>query len=302
MDTLAELRRALGDRVRVGDTLSRYTTSRIGGPADFLVDAASAADLREATLAARRCDLPIFILGGGANILVSDAGVRGLTIMNKAKRLEFLDGGRVRAESGVVLPTLARECIARGLSGLEWAIGVPGTVGGAVVGNAGAHGRDTASDVKQIWMLGPDNTTQVWRAETLAYAYRSSRVKAAKRGEYVVLAAEFELAGGDPAGLERKAAEFNAYRRRTQPPGASLGSMFKNPPGDAAGWLIEAAGLKGMRIGQAEISRRHANFFVNVGGATAREVMALIDRAREKVRERFGVELELEIELVGDWG
>ena len=326
---IGELRQVLGDRARAAEALSRYTTARIGGPADLLVEATSADDLRELVLTARRHRVPIFILGGGANILVGDAGIRGLTIVNKARRLEFLDGGHVRAESGVILPTLARECIARGLSGLEWAIGVPGTVGGAVVGNAGAHGRDTASDLKQASILGPDGHVQTWRVEELKFSYRSSRIKTAgsetraelmksetrakrgplarakpgapRRGAYVVLAAEFELARGDRAELERKAAEFNEYRRRTQPPGASIGSMFKNPPGDTAGRLIDAAGLKGTRIGQAEISRLHANFFVNLGGAKAQDVMALINLARERVREKFEVELELEIELVGDW-
>lgn len=301
MDRITELKRSLGDRARADEPLSRHTTSRIGGPADLLIEATSADELRDLALAARRARVPLFVLGGGANILVGDAGVRGLTIVNKAKRLEFLDGGRVRAESGVVLPTLARECIARGLGGLEWAVGVPGTVGGAVVGNAGAHGRDTASDLKRAWILEPSNNVREWPVEDLQYAYRSSRLKQAKPGAYVVLSAEFHLARGSRASLEAKAAEFNEYRRRTQPPGASIGSMFKNPPGDAAGRLIEAAGLKGARVGQAEISRIHANFFVNLGGARAQDVMGLISLGRRKVREAFGVELELEIELVGDW-
>lgn len=302
MDSLTDLRQFLGDRARAGESLSRHTTSRIGGPADLLAEAVSADDLRDLVLEARRRNVPVFVLGGGANVLVSDAGVRGLTIVNKARRLEFLDGGRVRAESGVVLPTLARECIARSLSGLEWAVGVPGTVGGAIVGNAGAHGRDTASDVKRVWILGPDGGVREWRVEELEYAYRSSRIKQAAHGEYVTLAAEFQLARGDRVDLERRAAEFNEYRRRTQPPGASIGSMFKNPPDDAAGRLIDAAGLKRLRVGNAEISSVHANFFVNLGGATARDVMALIERARRTVREQFDVELELEVELVGDWG
>jgi UDP-N-acetylmuramate dehydrogenase len=326
MDGLAALKRSLGDRARAAEPLSRHTTARIGGPAELLAEATSAGELCDLAQAARRYAVSIFVLGGGANVLVADAGVRGLTILNKARRLEFLGGGRVRAESGVILPTLARECIGRGLGGLEWAVGVPGTVGGAIVGNAGAHGRDTASDVKRVWLLGPDNEVSEWGVEELEFEYRSSRIKREKKaaeeqgrrgvgeqgsgGEggsgvhaagYVVLEAEFELAQGNRAELERKAAEFNEYRRRTQPPGASIGSMFKNPPGDAAGRLIEAAGLKGVRVGQAEISRLHANFFVNLGGATAREVTRLIGLARNAVREKFEVELELEIELVGEW-
>jgi len=308
-----DLKQTLGRRARADEPLSRHTTSRIGGPAELFVEATSAGDLGELVRLARRCGVPIFILGGGANILVSDAGIRGLVILNKARRLEFLGGGRVRAESGVLLPTLARECMAHGLSGLEWAIGVPGTVGGAVVGNAGAHGRDTAADVEQVWILGPDNSVRAWTKEELQFEYRSSRIKrlspvtrcSSSAGEreapYVVLAVELELAPGRRAELEARAAEFNEYRRRTQPPGASIGSMFKNPPGDAAGRLIDAAGVKGTRIGMAQISMLHANFFVNLGGATARDVKTLIDLARTRVREQFGVELELEIELVGEW-
>ena len=310
-----DLKQTLGERALAGEPLSRHTTSRIGGPADLFVEATSADDLGELVRLARRYGVPIFILGGGANILVSDTGIRGLVILNKARRLEFLGGGRVRAESGVLLPTLARECIARGLSGVEWAIGVPGTLGGAIVGNAGAHGRDTAADVGQVWILGLDNNVRVWTKEELQFEYRSSRIKREGRetrraGEaereirgarYVIVAVEFELAQGSRAQLEARAAEFNEYRRRTQPPGASIGSMFKNPPGDAAGRLIDAAGVKGTRIGMAQIATLHANFFVNLGGATGHEVKALIDLARTRVRERFGVELELEIELVGEW-
>lgn len=323
MDSLAALKQALGERARAGEALSRHTTARIGGPADLLIEAVSAEDLLDIVRIARKHRTPVFILGGGANILVSDAGVRGLTIVNKARKLEFPGGGLVRAESGVILPTLARECIARGLSGLEWAVGVPGTVGGAVVGNAGAHGRDTARDLRQASILELDGVVRTWRVEDFEYAYRSSRIKATDsfaqrintwnapgqarpgatpRGAYVVLAAEFELAQGDRAELEARAAAFNEYRRRTQPPGASIGSMFKNPPGDAAGRLIDAAGLKGTRIGQAEISTVHTNFFVNLGGAMAKDVMSLINMARETVREKSGVELELEVELIGEWG
>ncbi len=285
------------------ELLSRYTTSRLGGPADVLVEATNADELKTVVVAAREVGLPILILGGGANVLISDAGVSGLTIINKAKQIEFRADGMVWCESGVVLPTLARECIARGLSGLEWAVGVPGTVGGAVVGNAGAHGRDTAADLIAATILTDRNEVEEWSNADLQFAYRSSRIKrsAISGQRSVVLAAVFQLAAGDPAELEKKAAEFNEYRRRTQPPGASLGSMFKNPSNNAAGRLIEQCGLKGTRIGGAEISTVHANFFVNQAGATAADVKALIDLTRRTVRQKFGIELELEIELVGEW-
>ena len=269
----------------------------------MLVEATNADELKTVVVAAREVGLPILILGGGANVLISDAGVRGLTIINKAKQIEFRADGMVWCESGVVLPTLARECIARGLSGLEWAVGVPGTVGGAVVGNAGAHGRDTAADLIAVTVLTDRNKVEEWSNADLQFAYRSSRIKRSviSGQRSVVLAAVFQLAAGDPAELEKKAAEFNEYRRRTQPPGASLGSMFKNPSNNAAGRLIEQCGLKGTRIGGAEISTVHANFFVNQTGATAADVKALIDLTRRTVRQKFGIELELEIELVGEW-
>lgn len=290
--------------VKIDEPLARYTTARLGGPADLLIEATSADELAAVVVAARAMQLPITILGGGANVLISDAGVRGLTIINKAKRLEFRQPDVVWCESGVALPTLARECIARGLSGLEWAVGVPGTIGGAVVGNAGAHGRDTAADLKSATVLTGDNEVVEWTKIDLQFGYRSSRIKTAIRNRQsasVVLAATFQLIPGNPVELEKKAAEFNEYRRRTQPPGASLGSMFKNPPGDAAGRLIDQCGLKGTRVGDAEISTVHANFFVNRGHARAADVKALIDLARARVHEHFGIELELEIELVGEW-
>lgn len=296
---------------KVNEPLSRYTTSRLGGPAEGLIEVTSAAELQSAVSAARQIEVPVLILGGGANVLISDAGVRGLTIINKAKRLEFRADNVVWCESGTVLPTLARECIAHGLSGLEWAVGVPGTVGGAVVGNAGAHGRDTAADLLSATILNAANEVVEWSNADLQFQYRSSRIKRESANQrhvtrlrsvqYVVLAATFKLTPGNPAELEARAADYNDYRRRTQPPGASLGSMFKNPPGTAAGRLIDECGLKGTRIGGVEISTVHANFFVNDGRATAADVKALIDLARAKVLERFGIELELEIELVGDW-
>jgi UDP-N-acetylmuramate dehydrogenase len=292
--------------------LSRYTTSRLGGPADVLIEANSADDLKQIVIAARKASLSLFILGGGANVLVSDIGVRGLTIINKAKRIEFRDNGLVWCEAGTILPTLARECIAHGLGGLEWALGVPGTIGGAVVGNAGAHGSDIAANLVSATILNERNEVVEWSKDYFQYEYRSSRIKrsqksevrmqnAARATQYVVLAATFQLTIEDQLALEQKAAEFTEYRRRTQPTGASIGSMFKNPEGNSAGRLIEQAGLKGTTIGGAEISSIHANFFVNRGGATASNVKALIDLARQRVKEKFGVELELEIELVGEW-
>ncbi|CAG0935089.1 UDP-N-acetylmuramate dehydrogenase [Thermoflexales bacterium] len=289
--------------IRLNEPMARYTTARIGGPADVLVEATSAQELKDLVVAARKWELPITLLGGGANVLVSDAGLHGLVIVNKAKRIEFREGAQVWCEAGTVLPTLARECGLRGLAGLEWAVGVPGTVGGAVVGNAGAHGRNIAADLLSATILNAADQIDEWSKSDLQFDYRSSRIKrdASRTTPYVVLAATFQLTAADPRELAKKADEFNDYRRRTQPPGASLGSMFKNPPGEAAGRLIDQCGLKGTRVGDAEISTVHANFFVNHGQATASEVKALIDVTQQRVKEKFGIELELEIELLGEW-
>lgn len=299
-----KLRAALGRRLKEDEPLAKYTAARLGGPAEFLVFAESAEELAEQVRAARQVGLRPFILGGGANILVSDAGVRGLVIVNRARRVEFRERDEpptVWAESGANLGLLARQCAARGLSGLEWAATVPGTVGGAVYGNAGAHGGDVALNLRMAEILHPDGTVKRWTPQELAFAYRSSALKRQK-GNHVILSAEFEQTLGDPVVLQNKIEEFVAHRKRTQPPGASMGSMFKNPPGDYAGRLIEAAGLKGLRIGQAEISTLHANFFLNLGQARAADVFALIHRAHDAVKSKFGVDLELEVELVGEWG
>jgi UDP-N-acetylmuramate dehydrogenase len=299
-------------QARKDEPLARYTSARIGGPADWLVVVESREALVEAVRAARARELPWRILGSGANLLVADAGVRGLVIVNKARKIVFQEGGQVYAESGANLSSLARSCIARGLAGLEWAVSVPGTVGGAVVGNAGAHGGDVARQLKGVTILEADSlgttggsgTVVEWAGEQVGYGYRDSRLKhnsVAGHATHAVLAATFGLTAGDPAELARRANEFVARRKETQPPGASMGSMFKNPPGDYAGRLIDATGLKGTQIGGAQISSVHANFFVNTGDATAADVKALIDLARKQVQQRFGVTLELEIELIGEW-
>jgi UDP-N-acetylmuramate dehydrogenase len=302
--TLAsQMRVAFGDRLREGELMSRHTSARIGGPADFFVAAESADDLADAVREAMRQGVRYLVLGAGSNLLVSDRGVRGLVIKNRTTAISFEEQGDMiiaRAESGVGLPALARQCILRGATGMEWAATVPGTVGGAVIGNAGAHGSDTAASIRLATILQGNGVVRDWSPAELKYEYRRSALK--KSGQGVVLAAEFVLKRGTPADIQATMESFITHRKRTQPPGASIGSMFKNPANDYAGRLIEATGLKGMRIGKAEISPIHANFFVNLGGASANDVYALISLAQSKVREKFGAELELEIELVGDWG
>jgi UDP-N-acetylmuramate dehydrogenase len=293
------LRARFGEAVRFNDPLARYTVARLGGPADAVIEASNLDSLADAVLSCWQHGWPVRIIGGGANVLFSDQGFRGVIVINRAKRLRInAERGMVSAESGVGLITLARDTMTHGLSGFEWAIGVPGTVGGAVVNNAGAHDSDMSKCLLSTNLLIEPDRRETWELPQLAYRYRES---ALKRSAFrcVVLSAELHfLAGYDPAKVRARADEYNAQRKRTQPPGASLGSMFKNPPHDYAGRLIEAAGLKGTRIGGVVISPTHANFFVNTGGGSAADYRALIDLARETVHAKFGIELELEVELI----
>jgi len=297
------LRRVFGERLQEGISLARFTSSRTGGTADWLIQVRSAAELRRTAVRLWEMGERFRVLGGGSNVLVADAGVREVVVLNEARDVRFEAGDlttRVTAESGASLGSLARRSADRGLTGLEWAATVPGTIGGAVVGNAGAHGGDVAGTLETAEILQPPDRAEPWPVERLEYAYRTSWLKR-HPGQSVVLSAAFQLPASTPE-VTRARVEANVEaRQRTQPPGASWGSMFKNPPGDFAGRLVEAAGLKGTRIGQAEISRLHANFFLNDGGASAMDVAQLLLETRRRVREDSGVDLELEIELLGDW-
>ncbi len=295
------LRELFGEQVLEHVSLAPYTSARIGGSADALVTVRNVDELAGAVQTCWQHALPFTLLGSGSNVLVSDTGVRGIVILNRAKAVDFRFGMQptLRAEAGTVFSNLAHRAAAKGLTGLEWAIAVPGTVGGAVYGNAGAFGGDTAHSLIQAEILSESGRAW-WPVEKLEYGYRTSVLKRA-HGNVVVLTAEFTLQNGDPVEIQSVAEGFTERRKATQPPGASMGSMFKNPPGDFAGRLIEAAGLKGSRIGNAEISPVHGNFFVNVSETKSADIKKLIDLAQKTVFEKFGVRLELEVELVGEW-
>ncbi|MBX3081870.1 MAG: UDP-N-acetylmuramate dehydrogenase [Anaerolineae bacterium] len=295
------LRQLVGEKLRLNEPLRRYTVARLGGPADALVVVDTLEMLEQVVRLAWSYGWPLRILGGGANILIGDKGFRGLVVINDAKNVDYLEDGRVIAESGAGMIAIARGSMEKGLAGFEWAINVPGTVGGGAVSNAGAHGSDVAHQLVGIEIAFKDQTIEHWPLEKLNYRYRESALKRSP-DPYVVLKVELQLQPGhDPAILEGRADAFIAQRKRTQPPGASLGSMFKNPPGDYAGRLIEAAGLKGTRRGGVVISPMHGNFFINVERGTAADYLALIRLAQEHVQTKFGITLELEIELVGEF-
>jgi len=300
---LAELRTAFGDHLQENVRMSNYTTSQVGGTADAFLNIYSAEELEKAVKALWQLGAPLIVIGSGTNILVSDRGIREVVINNRAKTLK-VDAHHtpptVWAESGANLSSVARQVALRGLAGLEWAAPIPGTVGGAVYGNAGAHGADMASNLVLAEILHPIQGKVAYSGDQMGYAYRSSILKRSREGA-VILAARMQLSQETPQKVQERMEANLAQRRKTQPAGASLGSMFKNPQGDYAGRLIEAAGLKGKRIGGAEISDQHANFFINHAGAKAEDIHQLLLLARRTVQEKFGVNLELEVELIGEW-
>src|SRR5512133_308253 len=247
----------LGDKVKENVSLAPYTSARIGGPADVFITAESAEELARVIKLLWKLDMDYLMLGGGSNVLVSDRGVRGVVVLNRAKGVRFHNGDEpsVTVESGVIFSNLAHRCAAKGLAGLEWAATIPGTLGGAVYGNAGAFGGDMTGNL--IWAeLLTENGREKFTAEQMGYGYRTSLIKRSEL-DAIVLAAELRLQNSTKEEVKVKIEQFGAHRKTTQPPGASMGSMFKNPNGDYAGRLIEAAGLKATRIGNAVISPVH---------------------------------------------
>src|SRR5574340_588756 len=294
------LRSQFGEAVQENAPMARLSAARIGGPADALVTVKSADELALAVSSLWQAEAPYVILGAGSNVLISDRGLRGVVVLNKAKaiRFETKPAPKVWAESGASFTQLANRTAGHGLAGMEWAAAIPGSVGGAIYGNAGAFGGETSSSLICAEVLTRSGR-EVWPVEKMEYGYRTSVLKRAS-DKPVILAGEFALSPATKEEVSVKIEQFSARRKATQPPGASMGSMFKNPVGDHAGRLIEAAGLKGTRIGSAEISTVHANFFINHGETLASDVRALIELARKTVQEKFGIALELEIELMGD--
>ncbi len=291
----------LGDKVKENVLLAPYTSARIGGPADIFVTADSAAELARIVKLFWKEEMPFTILGGGSNVLVSDKGIRGAVVLNRAKAVRFHNGDQpsVTVESGVIFSNLANRCASKGFGGVEWAATVPGTIGGAVYGNAGAFGGDMTGNLMCADLLTISGREK-YSVEQMGYGYRTSVLK---RGEVkaIVLVAELSLKNSTKEEATVNIQQFGAHRKATQPPGASMGSMFKNPNGDYAGKLIEAAGLKGTRIGNAEVSPLHGNFFVNHGATKAEDIRALIELVQKTVKEKSDVELELEIEFLGEW-
>jgi UDP-N-acetylmuramate dehydrogenase len=308
-DAAAEVAREAGVRFRRNEPLAGHTTMRVGGPADVLVEANDVPTLIALVRAARAAGVPLTVLGRGSDVVVADAGIRGLVVLSRAQGCR-IEGDRLIADAGLPLARAATLAQQAGLSGLEFGLAIPGTVGGAVWGNAGAHGADVAGALESVTLLLADGREADEPASALALTYRDSRLKQ-PAGEQpggtrlagdLILTATFHLAPADPTAIKARLDDIRRWRREHQPLSQpSAGSVFRNPPGDSAGRLIDACGLKGMRVGGAEISQKHANFIVNVNGATATDVRRLAELARRTIAAKFGVELVYEVQFIGDW-
>jgi UDP-N-acetylmuramate dehydrogenase len=326
---LDELRAIFGARLRPNEPLSRHGTFGVGGPADAWVSATREEELFALVNLASERGWPLMLVGNGTNALFSDTGARGVVARMQIDEYRLMDlpDGRVRlvVGGGVSLPKLINDLAGKGLAGLEWGAGVPGTIGGGIVSNAGAHGACIADTLESARVLvapstpGERATIYDLPAEECSLGYRRSRFRAERemrfdeqshpipvpRGQFeppeMIVGGSFLLTRDDPAIIRARVAAYRQHRKDTQPPQPSAGSVFKNPPGDHSGRLVEAAGLKGAIHGGAQISPKHANFIVNNGGATAADILALIALARKTVLERFGIALEQEVELRGDW-
>jgi UDP-N-acetylmuramate dehydrogenase len=307
----AELQRRVGVKTVRDEPLARFTTMRAGGPADLFVVARNPFELRALVRFARDRALPLTILGRGSDVVVSDRGIRGLVVQVRAEQSR-VEGDVYRADAGMPMARAATEAQQAGLTGLEFGLAIPGTVGGAVWANAGAHDADVAGVLESADVLTADGSIARVAAADLGLHYRESRFKHPPAGPdpaepaapfEVILGAAFRLAPADPDVIRARLDEIRRWRREHQPLGLpSAGSVFRNPPGErSAGWLIDQAGLKGLRVGGAAVSEKHANFIVNDGRGPASDVRRLVDRVRDAVEAAHGVRLEEEVVFVGDW-
>jgi len=298
-----EIKLVAGLAVKIDEPLARYTTMKIGGPADYFLDVETNQALIETLRLLDAHRIPFCLLGKGSNVLVSDLGIRGaaLRLGGEFKRISWREEGEgalVDVGAAYAVTQLVREAARRGYAGLEFAEGIPGSVGGALVMNAGAYGSEMEKIVEAVEGVTVNGETIRFRRDEMVFTYRDSHLPSGT----VVTAVRLRLEKKDAEDLGAKVRELVSKRKQSQPTGyPNSGSMFRNPPGDFAGRLIEAAGLKGKRIGNAEISARHANFMVNLGGARAEDVKQLMDLARSEVKRKFGVELFSEVKFLGEW-
>ena len=297
-----DIQRRLGIKTSRDEPLERFTTMRVGGPADLFAEVRNLFELRGIVRFTRQRDIPLFLIGRGSDLVISDAGIGGLVVLVRAAGVR-VEGERVRAEAGVQMAKLATTGKNGGLSGLEFGLAIPGTVGGAVWANAGAHGSDVRGVLTSALVAGADGGERELGPDDLGMAYRETQLKHGAPGRPdVVLEATFALEPAEPDTIAERLADIRRWRQEHQPIGQkSAGSVFRNPEGDSAGRIIDELGLKEHRVGGAQVSPEHANFIVNAGGATAADVRALGDHVRETVRRERGIDLAYEVEFVGDW-
>jgi UDP-N-acetylmuramate dehydrogenase len=287
--------------VKQGEPLASRTSFGIGGPAEFFVEIAKAETIEAILAGCVERDIPHLLLGAGTNLLIADAGVEGLVIRVVNRELA-IDGTRVRAGAGLKMMRVARAAADANLRGFEFAIGVPGTVGGAVYQNAGCWGKELREVLVEACGFVPGKGEQRWTVEELKFGYRTSALRDGPLKGALVVDATVQLQRGDGEEARQTMAKLTRERNETQPiKTKNCGSVFKNPPGDSAGRLVQAAGLKGAREGAAVVSTLHGNFIVNEGGAKASDVRRLIERVMAEVKRRFGARLEPEVEMVGRW-
>lgn len=294
-----KLRRLAEGRISLKEPMSRHTTFRVGGAADYYVQPAGKEQLRDILCLCREYGIACLVMGNGSNLLFCDSGYEGV-VLNTTECLKRcrVEEKRIWAEAGVLLGNLAKAALAAGLSGLEFAAGIPGSVGGAVIMNAGAYGSEIGQVVRQVRVADREGRILTVPAGQMDFSYRRSA--AACQG-WTVLEAEFELTEGDPEAIRARMEELAARRREKQPlEYPSAGSTFQRPPGHFASKLIDEAGLKGLRVGGAQVSEKHAGFVINCGGATAEDILTLCARIREQVRQHSGVDLELEVKVIGE--
>jgi len=298
-----EIQRRIGVKTSRQEPLARFTTMRVGGPADLFAEVRNLFELRAIVRFARARSLPIFILGRGSDLVISDAGMGGLVVMNRAQQVR-IDGADLVADSGLPLAKAATVAKDAGLSGLEFGLAIPGTVGGAVWANAGAHDSDVRTILVEAGVLGADGSESALGPDALGLAYRDSALKAAPEGAPLVVTwTRFHLTPADPAVIVARLDEIRRWRQAHQPLGQpSAGSVFRNPSeGPSAGAIIDGLGLKGRRVGGAVVSAKHANFIVNDRAGTAADVRHLAEEVRAIVRRETGVELRFEVVFAGDW-
>ncbi len=285
------------ERIRQDESMARHTTMGVGGPADWFLLPETAEELTALVQAFLAAGVPYFVLGGGANLLVRDSGIRGAVIaMNRLSGMD-ISGNKITALAGTPTAAVARAAYEAALSGLEFAAGIPGTIGGAAYMNAGAFGGDMSQIVRRVTTLDAAGVSHTYEMSEMAYAYRHSRFM--ERPETIV-SVEMELGKGNQETMSRAMKEYQQKRRETQPSDRSAGSTFKRPEGVAAAKLIDDLGLKGFSVGGAAVSEKHAGFVINRGRATCADVLAVMEEVRNRVQARYGISLEPEVRIVGE--